>query len=183
MDEIVLCNGRVVVRQGDITKIEVDAVVNAANSGLMGGGGVDGAIHRAGGPAILNECRELRRTRFPDGLPSGEAVSTPAGDLPAQVVIHSVGPVWKGGEQNEAEILKNCYINALKTAALLGVRSIAFPSISTGIYGYPREKAAIVVSKAVFRYLGMYAVPEKVMFIFFSDRDLQIFMEYAEFSG
>jgi O-acetyl-ADP-ribose deacetylase (regulator of RNase III) len=124
--------------QGDITEQQVDAIVNAANRTLLGGGGVDGAIHRRGGPAILAECRELRATRYPEGLPTGEAVATTAGDLPAQWVIHTVGPIYGRGDDEQ---LRNCYRNSLRVAAELGARSIAFPLISAGAYGWPRDDA------------------------------------------
>lgn len=123
---------------GDITRVPADAVVNAANSSLLGGGGVDGAIHRAGGPAILRECRALRAERFPDGLPTGQAVATCAGDLPARWVIHTVGPVY--GRQG-GDLLADCYRNCLAVADTLGARTVAFPLISAGAYGWPREEA------------------------------------------
>jgi O-acetyl-ADP-ribose deacetylase len=130
------------VVRGDITEQQVDAVVNAANSTLLGGGGVDGAIHRRGGPTILEQCRAIRRTRYPDGLPTGDAVATTAGDLPARWVIHTVGPVWQGGGHGEDALLASCYRSAMDLAARHGVGSIAFPSISTGVYGFPVERAA-----------------------------------------
>src|SRR5438105_11086863 len=135
--------------KGDITKIKADAIVNAANSSLLGGGGVDGAIHRAGGPAILEECREIRRTRFPEGLPTGEAVITTGGKLPALYVIHTVGPIYGEHRGREAELLANCYHNSLTLAVEKNLASIAFPAISTGVYGYPLEEAAEVASKAI----------------------------------
>ena len=134
--------------EGDITKQDVDAIVNAANGSLMGGGGVDGAIHRAGGPAILAECREIRRTIHPNGLPTGMAVSTTAGDLPARWVIHTVGPVY-GRDANPAGLLASCHTESLRLADALGARSVAFPAISTGIYGYPVDEAAGVAIDAV----------------------------------
>jgi O-acetyl-ADP-ribose deacetylase len=124
--------------QGDITRQDVDAIVNAANSSLLGGGGVDGAIHRAGGPAILAECRQLRATRYPDGLPPGQAVATTAGELPARWVIHTVGPIYRRGD---AETLRSCYRSSLVVAAELGARSVAFPLISAGAYGWPVDDA------------------------------------------
>jgi O-acetyl-ADP-ribose deacetylase (regulator of RNase III) len=124
--------------QGDITEQHVDAIVNAANRTLLGGGGVDGAIHRRGGPEILAECRELRATRYPDGLPTGQAVATTAGDLPARWVIHTVGPIHGRGEDEQ---LRDCYRNSLRVAAELGARSVAFPLISAGAYGWPRDDA------------------------------------------
>ncbi|HEX2032104.1 MAG TPA: O-acetyl-ADP-ribose deacetylase [Actinomycetota bacterium] len=134
--------------QGDITQQHVDAVVNAANPSLMGGGGVDGAIHRRGGPAILEECRRLRVERFPDGLPTGEAVATTAGALPARWVIHTVGPVYAEGEDGSA-LLSSCHAASLRVADELGATTVAFPAISTGVYGYPVEEAAPVAMAAV----------------------------------
>ena len=133
---------------GDITTLEVDAVVNAANSGLMGGGGVDGAIHRRGGPAILAECRRLRESELPDGLPAGRAVATTAGDLPARWVIHTVGPVWAKTKDKSAT-LASCYRESLRVAAELGARSVAFPAISAGIYGWPMDDATRIAVETV----------------------------------
>ncbi|MFY0406285.1 O-acetyl-ADP-ribose deacetylase [Solicola sp. PLA-1-18] len=126
--------------RGDITTLDVDVVVNAANSGLLGGGGVDGAIHRAGGPAILAECRELRATTWPDGLPTGEAVATTAGDLPARWVVHTVGPVWSRSSDLSGR-LRSCYTRSLEVADGLGAASVAFPLISAGVYGWPLDDA------------------------------------------
>ena len=134
--------------QGDITEQDVDAIVNAANSSLLGGGGVDGAIHRRGGPAILEECRRIRAERYPDGLPTGNAVATTAGDLPARWVIHTVGPVYSAGE-DRSDLLASCHRESLKVADQLGARSVAFPAISTGVYGYPVAEAAPVAVSAV----------------------------------
>ncbi len=139
---------RIVLAQGDITEQEVDAVVNAANSSLMGGGGVDGAIHRKGGPAILAECQRIRATRYPDGLPTGQAVATTGGDLPARWVIHTVGPVYSR-EKEPAALLASCHTESLRVADELGGRTVAFPAISTGVYGYPLEEAAPVAIEAV----------------------------------
>jgi len=139
---------RITLVQGDITEQAADAVVNAANSKLLGGGGVDGAIHRRGGPAILEECRRIRAERFPDGLPPGQAVATTAGDLPAQWVIHTVGPVYAKSEDRSG-LLASCHIEALRVAGELGARRVAFPAISTGVYGYPVEEAAAVAVDAV----------------------------------
>jgi O-acetyl-ADP-ribose deacetylase (regulator of RNase III) len=127
---------------GDITAERIDAIVNAANSSLLGGGGVDGAIHRKGGPAILDECRALRASRYGRGLPVGQAVATTAGRLPARWVIHTVGPVWSGTEDRSA-LLRDCYRNSLIVAAELGARSVAFPLISSGVYRWPKEDAAV----------------------------------------
>ena len=134
--------------QGDITAEAVDAIVNAANSGLLGGGGVDGAIHRRGGPAILEECREIRRTRYPDGLPPGQAVATTAGDLPARWVIHTVGPVFSKSE-DRSSLLASCHTESLRVADEVGAKTVAFPAISTGVYGYPLDLAAPVAVAAV----------------------------------
>ncbi|MDP8956940.1 MAG: O-acetyl-ADP-ribose deacetylase [Actinomycetota bacterium] len=134
--------------QGDITEQEVDAVVNAANSSLLGGGGVDGAIHRKGGPEIVQECRRVRARQFPDGLPTGRAVATTAGRLPARWVIHTVGPVYSTTD-DRADLLASCHREALRVADELGAKSVAFPAISTGVYGYPLERAASVALRAV----------------------------------
>ncbi len=142
---------RIKVLQGDITKIETDAIVNAANTSLLGGGGVDGAIHRSGGPAILEECRKIRARQ--GSLAVGAAVYTTAGNLPAKYVIHTAGPVWNGGNKQEAELLEASYLNALKLVVELGCRSVSFPNISTGIYGFPKGKAAIVALKTISTFL------------------------------
>lgn len=134
--------------QGDITEQHVDAVVNAANSGLLGGAGVDGAIHRRGGPEILAACRELRATTLPDGLPAGLAVATTAGKLPAQWVIHTVGPVWSRRE-DRSHLLRSCHVESLRIAAELGARTVAFPAISTGLYRWPLDDAARIAVTAV----------------------------------
>jgi O-acetyl-ADP-ribose deacetylase len=138
----------IVLARGDLTEERVDAIVNAANSSLLGGGGVDGAIHRRGGPEILEECERLRSTRYPDGLPTGEAVATGAGKLPARWVIHTVGPVY-AKSQDRSELLAACHTNALRIAEELGAKTVAFPAISTGVYGYPLEEAAPVALHAV----------------------------------
>ena len=133
---------------GDITEADVDAVVNAANSGLLGGGGVDGAIHRRGGPEIIAECRELRATRYPDGLPTGQAVATTAGRLPARWVIHTVGPVYAKGEDRSA-LLASCYRESLRVADEVGAASVAFPAVSAGVYGWPMDDAARIAVQTV----------------------------------
>ena len=138
-----------VVVVGDITRQHVDAIVNAANSSLLGGGGVDGAIHRAGGPAILEACREIEADNYPHGLPTGEAVITTAGNLPAQYVIHTVGPVYGQAGGRESELLAACYENSLELAESHSLDSIAFPAISTGVFGYPQDEAAKVSSRAI----------------------------------
>jgi O-acetyl-ADP-ribose deacetylase (regulator of RNase III) len=146
-------HGRVTVVVGNITRQRVDAVVNAANPSLLGGGGVDGAIHGAAGPRTLEECREIRRTRYPDGLPTGEAVITSGGNLPARYIIHTVGPVKGQNGSRDAELLARCYRNSLALAVHHGITSIAFPAISTGIYGYPPGEAAAVSSQAIHDWL------------------------------
>lgn len=153
--------------QGDITKQGTDAIVNAANSSLMGGGGVDGAIHRAGGPAILQECEQIVVNQ--GGLPAGEAVITTGGNLKAKYVIHTVGPIWRGGNSNEPAILRNCYTNSLNIAKENGIKTISFPSVSTGVYSYPVEKAAKVALQAVVDFLKKNDSIDKVYFILFDD--------------
>jgi O-acetyl-ADP-ribose deacetylase (regulator of RNase III) len=172
--------GRLIAAVGDITRLTVDAIVNAANSSLMGGGGVDGAIHRAGGPAILQACRVARAERFPDGLPAGRAVETTAGELPARYVIHTVGPVWHGGNYGEEETLRSCYVSSLEIAERLGLHSIAFPAISTGIYGFPRERAAAVVWKVLGDWLSSHELPRTVTLEFYSKDDQRIFLAAAD---
>jgi O-acetyl-ADP-ribose deacetylase (regulator of RNase III) len=158
--------------QGDITEQKVDGIVNAANSSLLGGGGVDGAIHRRGGPEILAECRRLRAQAYTEGLPTGEAVSTTAGALPARRVIHTVGPVWRGGHAGEPELLASAYRRSLDCAAAEGLRSIAFPAISTGAYGYPVDAAARIALATVYDYLSKNSSFDEVRFVLFSAADL-----------
>ncbi|MFK7847321.1 MAG: O-acetyl-ADP-ribose deacetylase [Rhodothermales bacterium] len=162
--------------RGDITNEQVDAIVNAANSSLMGGGGVDGAIHKKGGPDILEECKVIRSELYPDGLPTGEAISTTAGAMPAKRVIHTVGPVWNGGEENESNLLANAYRNSLMQARHESLRSIAFPSISTGVYGYPINEASKIALKTVAAYISNHKENfDEVRFVLFSDKDLEIY--------
>lgn len=167
--------------QGDITEQQVAAIVNAANSSLMGGGGVDGAIHRQGGPEILAACKEVRQELYPDGLPTGEAIATTAGALPAQRVIHTVGPVWKDGEQDASDLLANAYRNALMQARHETLRTVAFPSISTGAYGYPVEKAAQLAIKTVIAFIssnpGLF---DEIRFVLFSETDFDVYVRTAE---
>lgn len=170
-------DGRIVAQTGDITIMNVDAIVNAANASLLGGGGVDGAIHAAGGSAIIEACRDIRRHRYPEGLPVGKAVVTTAGDLPSQYVIHTVGPVWRGGSSNEASMLQEAYTNSMTLATETGISSIAFPAISTGVYGYPKERAARIMLEVVNRYLTEHALPRTVYLVFFSNRDLDLFVD------
>lgn len=165
---------RIKLTKGDITQTEVDAIVNAANSELAGGGGVDGAIHRAGGPAILEECQKWVSEHGP--LPTGEAMATTAGHLPAQYVIHTVGPIWASHDERTARsLLESCYTNSLDLAAQLQCSSIAFPNISTGVYDYPKEKAAEVAVSTVTGWAGK-AVDE-VLFVCFDDENHALYAE------
>jgi O-acetyl-ADP-ribose deacetylase len=175
--------GRVTVRVGDITRQNVDVIVNAANSSLLGGGGVDGAIHRVGGPAILEACRVLRATTHRDGLPAGQAVSTPAGELSAREVIHTVGPIRRGGEAPDAKTLAACYLNSLELASANGAKSIAFPAVATGVYGYPPEEAAPVVSRTIENFLDAHSQITDVRLIFHTQREADIFLVHQKFSA
>lgn len=170
-----LVTEKIFLVQGDITKMEVDAVVNAANSSLMGGGGVDGAIHRAGGPAILEECRQIvaRQGR----CASGQAVITTAGNLSARYVIHTVGPVWNGGQNREEELLRNAYENSLKLAVEKGVETIAFPNISTGIYSFPKDKAARIAVETVTTFLTKDNQIKKVYFVCFDEENYTLYQQ------
>jgi O-acetyl-ADP-ribose deacetylase len=170
---------RIRLVQGDITEQEVDAVVNAANSSLLGGGGVDGAIHRRGGPAILAECRRLRAERYPDGLPTGRAVATTAGRLPARWVIHTVGPVHSTSEDRSG-LLASCHTESLQVADELGASSVAFPAISTGVYGYPLDEAAPVALGAV-READTRV--QEIRFVLFDRAALEAFERALEDSG
>jgi O-acetyl-ADP-ribose deacetylase len=169
---------RLIIKSGDITEEAVDAIVNAANSTLLGGGGVDGAIHRKGGPAILEECKRIRATTHPDGLPTGEAVITTAGDLPAEYVIHTVGPIYGSHSGREPELLSACYRNSVRLAVENGLTSIAFPSISTGAYGYPKHEAAQVVFPVVTELLVQHDI--EIRLVFFSPSDAESFRKQAQ---
>ncbi len=151
--------------QGDITKISVDAIVNAANTSLLGGGGVDGAIHLASGPQLLKACKEIREKEYPKGLPIGEAVITPGYLLPSKYVIHTVGPIWRGGNSNEEELLSNCYTNSLILATKHNLKTIAFPAISTGVYRFPKDLASKIAKDTVERYLENETSLEEVIFV------------------
>ena len=174
-------DGRVQVVVGDITQQDVAAIVNAANSSLLGGAGVDGAIHRNGGPQILKECQEIRNTLYPDGLPTGEAVMTSGGNLPARYVIHTVGPVYGHDPEREAELLAACYRNSLLLAYKHQISSIAFPSISTGAYGYPKPEAARIASKTIKQFLETDREIQEVRLVFFQEKDAGVFLDYQEF--
>lgn len=173
--------GRVSVVVGDLTREDVDAVVNAANSTLLGGGGVDGAIHRAGGSRILEECREIRRTRYPEGLPTGEAVITTGGDLAARHVIHTVGPIYGSWNGVEAEKLASCYRRVLEVARENGLATVAFPAISTGIYGYPKDEAARVSSEAIAAFLEKDETIREVRLVCFSESEARAFLANQAF--
>ena len=168
-----IITNRIFLVQGDITRLQVDAIVNAANSSLMGGGGVDGAIHRAGGPAILDECREIiaRQGR----CATGQAVITTGGNLPVKFVIHTVGPVWRGGDNNEVQLLENAYLNSLQLAVDKGAETIAFPNISTGVYGFPKEKAAEIAIKTVTQFLSGNDQIRQVYFVCFNQENYQLY--------
>ena len=160
---------------GDITLSDSEAIVNAANSSLYGGGGVDGAIHRAGGPEILEECRTIRKTLYPEGLPTGKAVLTNSGNLACLYVIHTVGPIWRDGDNNEEELLANCYKSCLQIAGEKNLFSISFPAISTGVYGFPKHKADKIALKTISEWLKGREFPDKVFLYFFSQNDFDIF--------
>lgn len=169
---------RISLLKGDITKTEADAIVNAANSSLMGGGGVDGAIHRAGGPAILEACRQIVARQ--GSCRTGEAVITTAGWLPATYVIHTVGPVWNDGRKNEAEKLAACYRNSLQLAVEQEAATIAFPNISTGIYGYPKQEAAAVAIRAVTDFLQQDEAIRQVYFVCYDEENYGIYQRLLE---
>jgi O-acetyl-ADP-ribose deacetylase (regulator of RNase III) len=173
-------NAKLELVKGDLTEVEADAIINAANSTLLGGGGVDGAIHRKGGTRILEECKRLRATEWPDGLPTGCAAITSGGNLKAKHVIHTVGPIWRGGFQEESKLLKQAYRSSLKLAVTNGLKTVAFPSISTGAYGYPIEEASRIALAAVKDFLKKEDNLEKVSFILFSERDLEVYKKAAK---
>lgn len=162
---------KISILQGDITKLKVDAIVNAANTTLLGGGGVDGAIHRAGGKVILEECKKI------GGCPTGEARITTAGNMPSKYVIHTVGPVYRGGGSNESQLLYNAYFNSLKLAVDHNIKTVAFPAISTGVYGYPKGKAADIAIKATMEFLDQHKGIDEVIFILYSNNDFDIYKQ------
>jgi O-acetyl-ADP-ribose deacetylase len=162
---------RIELTQGDITKVSVDAIVNAANSSLLGGGGVDGAIHRAGGPSILEECKRL------GGCETGDAKATTAGDLPANMVIHAVGPVWHGGGEGEDDLLASAHRRSLEVASEAEARTVAFPAISTGVYRFPVDRAARIALGTTASYLDSHPEIERVAFVLFSDDHLAEFQQ------
>lgn len=170
-------NPKIKLLQTDITKIQADAIVNAANSSLLGGGGVDGAIHRVGGKEILEDCIKIRNRQ--GGCETGQAVITTAGKLPAKFVIHTVGPVWNGGMKNEPQLLADCYTNSLKLAIENDVKIIAFPNISTGIYGYPKQLAAEIAVKTVQNFLEENEMLKDVIFVCFDNENFEIYEKYV----
>ena len=175
-----MSDAKLEVIMGDITRLETDAIVNAANSSLLGGGGVDGAIHRAAGPELLDECIRAaeERRNVPNGpCPAGDAVITGAGKLPCKKVIHTVGPVWRGGSYGEAELLASCYRKSLMLAESAGLKSVAFPNVSTGVYGYPRDKAAGVAVEVVRKTLEETPGIERVIFVCFDDENYALYGE------
>lgn len=166
---------KIIIKKGDITEENVDAVVNAANSGLLGGGGVDGAIHRAGGFKILEECKEIIKKI--GHLNVGEAVITSGGNLKAKYIIHTVGPIWKGGDRNEEMLLANAYKNSLKLASEKGIKTVAFPNISTGVYGFPKQSAVKIAFDTVMDSLEIYSSIEEVRFVCFDDYNYELYLE------
>ncbi|CAA9433370.1 MAG: O-acetyl-ADP-ribose deacetylase [uncultured Pyrinomonadaceae bacterium] len=174
-------NNRVIVKVGDITQEKADAIVNAANSTLLGGGGVDGAIHARGGKRILEECREIRKNKFPDGLPTGEAVITSGGNLLTRFVIHTVGPIYRMNAGKEAKLLAKCYVNSLALAVENNLQTVAFPSISTGAFAYPKSEAAQVSSKSIEEFLSANETIEQVRLVFFSEPDALLFVKHQAF--
>ncbi len=181
MSETEFLDGKVKVIVGNIVKQEVDAIVNAANSSLLGGGGVDGAIHEAGGEEVLRECEKIRSTTYPKGLPIGEVVITNAGKLPAKFVIHTVGPIKGIDRENEATQLSDCYRKSLELAVSKGCRTIAFPAISTGIYGYPKDQAAEISSTAIKEFLEKNDLIEEVRLIFYIESEARTFLQNHTF--
>ena len=168
-------SGKIKLVQGDITRVTVDAIVNAANTSLLGGGGVDGAIHRAGGPAILQECQQIRARQ--GGCKTGDAVITTAGRLPAQFVIHTVGPVWQGGTHDEDQLLASCYQQSIKLAELHQLSSIAFPSISTGVYGFPKARAAQIAIQAIRDHLPQCQYLQQVIVVCYDNENYALYQD------
>jgi O-acetyl-ADP-ribose deacetylase (regulator of RNase III) len=175
--EVIVRSTRIRLVKGDITDQEVDAIVNAANRSLMGGGGVDGAIHRRGGSSILKECKEIRRTLFPQGLPVGKAVFTSGGDLRARYVIHTVGPIWRGGSDEESRLLADAYRNSLRLAVEKGLKTISFPSISTGAYNYPIRDASRIALRTMREFIEQEEGLEGINIILFTEVDFKVYRE------
>ena len=179
-DEFQVGKAKILLVQGDITDMDTDAIVNAANSTLMGGGGVDGAIHRRVGPKILEECKKIRQKEWTKGLPTGKAVITTGGNLKARYVIHTVGPIWRGGNNKEPELLTDAYRNSLQLAVSKGLKTIAFPSISTGAYGYPIWKGSLIALTTVKEFLEKENNLDEVIFVLFSQNDLDTYKDVAK---
>jgi O-acetyl-ADP-ribose deacetylase (regulator of RNase III) len=177
--EFNVANAKIRLIKGDITDVYADAIVNAANPTLMGGGGVDGAIHRRGGPTILEECKRIRASEWPNGLPAGKAVITSGGSLKTKHVIHTVGPIWHGGSHGEPLLLADAYENSLQLAASKKLKTVAFPSISTGAYGYPVEKASRTALMTVKRFLETESTLREITFVLFTEQDFEIYKEAA----
>jgi len=176
--QVIVNKSKLNLIQGDITRQATDAIVNAANSSLMGGGGVDGAIHRAGGPAILEECKKIAARQ--GRLPTGKAVITTGGDLKARHVIHTVGPIWHGGDRGEADLLASAYKESLTLAVTSGLKTVSFPSISTGAYGYPVDSAAEVALQTVVKFLEKKTPLQEVVFVLFDNRTCEVYIEELE---
>ena len=176
--QVIVNKSKLTLIQGDITRQATDAIVNAANSSLMGGGGVDGAIHRAGGPAILEECKKIAARL--GRLPTGKAVITTGGDLKARHVIHTVGPIWHGGDRGEADLLASAYKESLTLAVTSGLKTVSFPSISTGAYGYPVDSAAEVALQTVVKFLEKKTPLQEVVFVLFDNRTCEVYIEELE---
>ncbi len=179
-DEFQVGKAKIYLFQGDITEQDTNAIVNVANSTLMGGRGVDGLIHRKGGPKILEECKRIKAMKWPNGLPTGRAVITSGGNLKARHVIHTVGPIWCEGNQDEPELLAEAYRNSLRLAVSNGLETIAFPSISTGAYRYPIEKASRIALATVKEFLEKENKLSKAIFVLFTKNDLEIYKEVAK---
>ncbi len=182
MVELTIGGAKLVLKKGDITEEDTEAIVNAANPSLMGGGGVDGAIHAKGGPKILEECKKIRETKYPDGLPTGEAVITTGGNLKAKYVIHTVGPICLSGilDRERAELLRNAYYNSLKLAKEKGIKTVSFPSISTGAYRCPWKDSAKVALKTVVDFLKNENYIKEVRFVLFTDEIYNVYKEMLE---
>ena len=170
-----MAKGRIEVVKDDITAIAIDAIANAANEGLWGGGGVDGAIHRAAGPSLAEECRQIRERD--GGCPTGRAVATGAGRLPCRRVIHTVGPVWSGGGRGEAELLASCYRESLEIAKREGLRGLAFPNISTGVYGFPKREAAEIAQRTVREWLERNEGVDRVVFVCYDEENFRLYKD------
>ncbi|MFX1257505.1 MAG: O-acetyl-ADP-ribose deacetylase [Promethearchaeota archaeon] len=178
--EIIINKSKIILKVGDITDQETDAIVNAANSTLMGGRGVDGAIHRKGGPKIRFECKKIRETEWIDGLPPGKAVITTGGNLKAKYVIHTVGPMWRGGNRREPELLADAYLNSLKLAAVKGLKKVSFPSISTGAFLFPIDKASIIALLTIKEFLETESGKlDEVVMVLFSLNDFNFYITAA----